>query len=115
MDFFRRIGLVCDSIPEGKVATYGQLALLCGKPRGARQAGRALGRGASEAAHRVVNSRGVLSGAGAFLFDGAQKALLESEGVAVSDAQVVDLRRYGWKPSEEEEGRLFSRFLELGI
>ena len=73
MDFFQRVGIVCSRIPEGKVATYGQLAYLCGKPRNARQVGRALGRGAATVAHRVVNGRGFLSGAGAFLFDGAQR------------------------------------------
>ena len=114
MDFFRRIGIVCDAIPRGKVATYGQLAFLCGSPRGARQAGRALSRGASEAAHRVVNSRGVLSGADAFLFENAQKSLLESEGVAVSGDR-VDLREYGWRPDEEEEERLLALFTELGV
>lgn len=57
--------------------------------------------GAATVAHRVVNGRGFLSGAGAFLFDGAQRDLLESEGVMVSDANTVDLQRYGWSPSFE--------------
>lgn len=115
MDYFKRIGLACDRIPRGKVATYGQLALLCGKPRGARLAGYALSRGVSDKAHRVVNSRGVLSGAAAFLFEGVQRALLEEEGVTVSDAQTVDLSQYGWRPDEEEERQLTALFESLGI
>lgn len=115
MDFFRRIGLVCSRIPEGKVATYGQLALLCGKPHCARQAGRALSTGASEKAHRVVNSRGFLSGAEAFMFDGAQRALLEEEGVTVSEELTVDLEKYGWRPDEELERQLAEAFELLGI
>ncbi len=99
----------------GKVATYGQLALLCGKPRGARLAGYALSRGVSDKAHRVVNSRGVLSGAAAFLFEGVQRALLEEEGVTVSAAQTVDLSQYGWRPDEEEERQLTALFESLGI
>ena len=115
MDFFKRIKIVCDRIPEGKVATYGQLALLCGKPRGARLAGYALSRGASDKAYRVVNSRGFLSGADAFLFDGVQRTLLEEEGIRVSDAQIVDLKQYGWQPDEEEVRRLTAIFESLGI
>ena len=68
-DFYRRAAIVCRRIPYGKTATYGQIARLCGKPRNARQVGYALNRGRlgdGLPAHRVVNSRGILSGAAAF-------------------------------------------------
>ena len=39
MDFYKRMEKVCHIIPYGKVATYGQIAMLCGKPRNARQVG----------------------------------------------------------------------------
>lgn len=61
MDFYQRVGIVCRAIPAGKVATYGQIALLCGKPRNARQVGYALNRGRAGAdvpAFRVVNGQG---------------------------------------------------------
>ena len=45
MDFYRRLALAGEAIPFGKVATYGQLALLCGRPRNSRQVGYALNRG----------------------------------------------------------------------
>ena len=38
-EFYRRAGIVIRSIPEGTVATYGQVALLCGKPKNSRQVG----------------------------------------------------------------------------
>ena len=44
MDFYKRGALVLKSIPQGKVATYGQIALLCGKPGNSRQVGYGLGR-----------------------------------------------------------------------
>ena len=110
MDFLKRVGYVCDNIPFGMVATYGQLARLCGKPCGARQVGRALSWDVSKMAHRVVNSRGFLSGADAFGFAGTQRALLESEGIQVSENQTVDLTRYGWRPSDEELERIRSHF-----
>ena len=49
------------------------------------------------------------------MFDGAQRDLLESEGVMVSDANTVDLQRYGWSPSFEEEQQLLDLFSELSI
>jgi len=39
MDFYQRVTIVCQAIPSGKVATYGQIALLCGCPRNSRQVG----------------------------------------------------------------------------
>ena len=39
MDFYKRVGITVRTVPEGRVATYGQIALLCGKPKNARQVG----------------------------------------------------------------------------
>ena len=43
-DFYKRAAIVCRAIPYGKAATYGQIAMLCGRPRNARQVGYALNR-----------------------------------------------------------------------
>ena len=104
MTFYERIGLVCRSIPRGRVATYGQIALLCGRPQCPRQVGYALNRGLSGEvpAHRVVNRQGFLSGARSFAAPDTQRLLLESEGVAVGPDQRVDLARWGWHTSREE-------------
>lgn len=120
MDFYKRVSIVCGRIPPGCVATYGQIALLCGKPRNSRQVGYALNRGlAGETApaHRVVNAGGILSGAAAFETYDMQKLLLEQEGVAVSRTPDgrrwrVDLKQYGWKHTMEEAlqfGQAFAR------
>ena len=85
-DFYKRAAIVCRALPYGKVATYGQIALLCGRPKNARQVGYALNRnrlGDDIPAHRVVNARGILSGAAAFDTADMQKLLLENEGVEV--------------------------------
>lgn len=37
MDFYKRARIVCLAIPYGEAATYGQIAMLCGKPKNARQ------------------------------------------------------------------------------
>lgn len=115
MDFKQRVALVCAAIPAGKVASYGQVARLCGCPRRARQVGQALGCGVSDVAYRVVNCRGYLSGADAFLVPGLQKRLLESEGVAVSEERIVDLKCYGWEISGTELAALDAAFSKLGI
>lgn len=117
MDFYRRVALVCRAVPPGRVATYGQIAALCGRPRCARQVGFALNRGCREPvpAHRVVNRRGHLSGAVAFLVPDLQRILLEAEGVVVDDSQTVDLLHFGWMPTEEERSRLQKLFeAEIG-
>ena len=109
MDFYRRVLAVCLQIPKGKVATYGQIALLCGKPKNARQVGYALNRrlsGEQLPAHRVVNHQGILTGAPAFDYPLQQRMLLEAEGVEVSGEQRVDLARYGWKNTLDDARRL---------
>ena len=108
MDFYKRAALVCQQIPEGKAATYGQIALLCGKPKNSRQVGYALNRelaGEDAPAHRVVNAKGILSGAAAFATSDLQKQMLEKEGVHVSwteDGWKVDLKKDGWKNTMDE-------------
>lgn len=121
LDFYKRMSLVCDRIPEGKVATYGQIALLCGKPKNSRQVGYALNRGLAGEdvpAHRIVNAKGILSGAAAFDLPELQKRLLEAEGVEVTGTPgcwQVNLKRYGWKHTLEEALLLAGEFAQKGI
>lgn len=115
MDFYKRVGIVCNSIPQGKVATYGQIALLCGKPRNSRQVGYALKMNlAGEVpAYRVVNSKGILSGAFHFETCDLQKILLTEDGVEVSwtpDGWKVDLKKYQWKNTMDEAVELQKQF-----
>ena len=107
MNFYERAALVCQQIPKGKAATYGQIALLCGKPKNARQVGFTLNRGLAGdvPAHRVVNAKGILSGASSFATSDLQKQMLEQEGVQVSwteDGWRVNLKQDGWKNSMED-------------
>lgn len=99
VDFYRRVGVVLRAVPEGHVVTYGQIALLCGRPKNARQVGYALKNDLSGQvpAHRVVNGQGFLSGAASFDYPGLQKQLLMDEGVAVSPDNRVDLKKFGWR------------------
>lgn len=120
-DFYKRAGLVCQSIPYGRVATYGQIALLCGKPKNARQVGYGLrtGRlGKEMPAHRVVDARGILSGAAAFETADLQKLLLEHEKVPVTYSGgrwQVDLKAYQWRTGLKEAEGFRVLFEEKGI
>lgn len=121
LDFYKRMEMVCRSIPWGKAATYGQIALLCGKPRNARQVGYALGRGRlgeGIPAHRIVNARGILSGAAAFDVYDLQKRLLEAEGVEVletKDGWQVNLKKDGWNHTLEDSLYFRELFEKEGI
>ena len=117
MDFYQKMALVCARIPAGRVATYGQIALLCGKPRNARQVGYGLREelAGDVPAHRVVNAKGFLSGAAYFDTADLQKLLLEEEGVEVErtpEGYRVDIRRFGWKNTLEDALSLREAFGE---
>ena len=86
-------------VPRGRVATYGQIALLCGLPGRARQVGyalHALPPGSPVPWQRILNARGDISldhEAGE-----RQRRLLAAEGVEFDERGRVDLRRFQWKP-----------------
>ena len=106
MNIYKRMEIVCRSIPYGRGASYGQIAFLCGAPRNARQVGYALRTdklGKNIPAHRIVNSKGQLSGAWYFGSSDLQKELLESEGIELYKADnlwCLDIAKYIWKPDE---------------
>lgn len=100
MNTFERIYEVVKSIPRGKVATYGQVALLAGNPRWARVVGYALHVNpdpASIPCYRVVNREGRVSEAFAFGGGNVQRELLEAEGVVFEPDGRVDLEKYCMK------------------
>ena len=99
MNTFEIIYETVRGIPKGKVATYGQIALLSGNPRLARVVGYALHVNPEPGkipCHRVVNRFGRVSEAFAFGGKNAQTGLVRNEGVEVSDDGTVDLKRFLW-------------------
>ena len=85
-------------IPRGKVATYGQIAELCGLPRQARLVGYALHnlpRGSDVPWHRVINVKGGISVSDLDGMYEEQIRLLKKEGIKFIRDR-VDLHRYGW-------------------
>jgi methylated-DNA-protein-cysteine methyltransferase related protein len=99
MTFYDQVYEVVKTIPIGKVATYGQIAHLCGSPCAARAVGNALHVNPMPLVipcHRVVNSYGGLAPFFAFGGKDRQKKLLEEENVSVDDNYAVDLKKYQW-------------------
>lgn len=105
--FTREVKAVIRSIPQGRVATYGQVAALAGRERAARGVSWIL-HSSSEAAglpwHRVIGGRGAISFPRGRGFE-KQKRRLIAEGVAVGRGGRVDLKRFQWEPSTGAAGR----------
>ncbi len=84
--------------PVGRVASYGMVAMLAGNPRWARVVGYALHVNPEPGVipcHRVVNRFGEPAPGFAFGGEGAQRALLEAEGIVFDEHGRVDLAVYG--------------------
>ncbi len=89
-------------IPEGRVATYGQVARLAGMPRCARTVGYAMAgcHDPSVPCHRVVDRFGGTKAAFDTCGPGTQRALLEAEGVLFRPDGTVNLDRCRWQTEE---------------
>ena len=99
--FHRLVYRLVRRIPRGRVATYGQVAALLGRPRGGRAVGTALGAlpGALRDLvpwQRVISAAGRCSHRDGFWAD-IQRELLESEGVRFDRHGRVDLKRTRWR------------------
>ena len=93
----KRIYEAVKKIPRGRVATYGQIAMLAGNKNMCRAVGNALHKNPNPddiPCYRVVNSKGELSGEFAFGGIGAQQKLLEADGIEVVNGK-VDLQKFG--------------------
>lgn len=105
MSAYNVIYEIVRQIPQGKVATYGQVADLSNLYGKARLVGYALYRVDKNSDipwHRVINAKGEISYSS--LRHGAdylQRSLLEQEGIKFSPAGKVNLKEYLWHPPAE--------------
>ncbi len=89
---------VIAAIPQGKVATYGQIAKLCGYPGHARYVGHTLKKlphGTFLPWHRVINARGEIAFPPESEGYQIQRSRLEQEGVRFN-GEKINLKRYQW-------------------
>ncbi len=102
-DRWERVYAVVRRIPEGRVATYGQVAELAGLGRNARQVGyalHALPEYSDVPWHRVISAKGRISLPRASGADVTQRLRLEREGVKFDGRGRIDLRVFGWEPRQ---------------
>lgn len=103
-DFFQRVYKIVSQIPEGKVATYGQIALLLGEPRSARIVGWAMKAAPEELnlpCHRVVNKFGEMAPSYVFGFIELQRDILTSEGITFKENGCIDMKKHLWSGPED--------------
>lgn len=101
-NFFEKVYEVTRQIPYGRVTSYGAIAKYLGAARSARMVGWAMNASHyddSVPAHRVVNRLGLLTGKHHFDGTNLMQQLLESEGVIIKDAKIVDFEDVFWDPS----------------
>ena len=99
-NFFTSVYEIVKRVPKGKVTTYGAVARMAGNPRMSRQVGWALHSNPAFGeipCHRVLFADGSLTRGFAFGGADVQRALLESDGVEVSEDYKVDLKKYRWE------------------
>jgi methylated-DNA-protein-cysteine methyltransferase-like protein len=100
VNIFEKVYRLVSMIPEGKVASYGQIARMLGSPRGARTVGWALHglpEGTKVPWHRVINSQGRISTSRVQHDANLQRELLEAEGIIFDERDRVDWEVYGWE------------------
>ncbi|WP_430886029.1 MGMT family protein [Fusibacter sp. JL216-2] len=95
---------IIQSIPQGRVATYGQIATLSGHPRAPRQVAGILKRYSNQYElpwHRVISSKGTISIKDP-LARREQMERLREENVLVGASGEVDLTLFGWRAQSFE-------------
>lgn len=100
-DLYAHFYEVIQSIPPGRVATYGQIAAMAGFPGYARQVGYALHATPADLDlpwHRVINSKGMISIKSDGPYENIQRVMLEAEGIQFDHKDRVPLKIYQWNP-----------------
>lgn len=103
--FRARVHAIVRAVPRGRVITYGQIALLAGRPRGAREVGWIAHTGGPAPWQRVVKRSGDLAEGFTGGREGHRRAL-GRDGVRLRRDGRVDLKRYLWWPDARIRKRL---------
>ena len=100
MNFYQKVYAWARKIPKGKVATYGQIAMLITTPRAAQVVGfalRALPKDTHVPWQRIINSEGRISIQNPKWPQSEQARLLRKEGIPVvfrESAFYIDITKY---------------------
>jgi len=92
--FYKQVYEIVEQIPYGKVISYGEIAKLLGRPRAAREVGRAMRCCPNGLPwQRVVMADGTITGG---TFADIRRSLLETEGVVFKPDGCVDMEKCRW-------------------
>lgn len=98
VNFYQTVFHIVRLIPQGNVATYGQIAAVAGAPRAARQVGQAMAHCPADVPwQRVINRHGMISIENMVVTKDDQVYLLRQDGVEVTESEGnfwVDLKQY---------------------
>lgn len=97
--FFIKVYDIVSRIPEGQVATYGQIAFMAGNPHASRIVGYAMSKAPLEQlpCHRVVNKEGRMAPDQVFGGQDIQRSMLEQEGVTFKQNGCIDMEKHLWR------------------
>lgn len=100
-EFKNQVYALVAQIPRGRVMTYGQIAALCGAAWAAWEVGQIAHTGPADLPwQRVVNKQGGLAVGWPGGGRATHRAVLEAEGVQVSDDYKVDISKLLWNPDQ---------------
>lgn len=105
-EFSKKVIAVIKKIPKGKVATYGQIAGLAGKPHAPRGVTWVLHSSSKSQKlpwHRVINSKGKISFPPMSAAFAKQKRLLTLEKIEVGDNGEIDLEEFQWSKKAKKK------------
>jgi O-6-methylguanine DNA methyltransferase len=94
-DFERNVLTVVSRIPVGRVATYGDVARMAGRPGAARAVGNIMRQAERPGLpyHRVIGAGGLLGGYSSLPL---KRSLLASEGLTVTPRRVLGFAKVRW-------------------
>jgi methylated-DNA-protein-cysteine methyltransferase-like protein len=104
LNFFAKVLEVARQIPYGRATSYGAIARFLGSGKSARAVGWAMNASHLDEtvpAHRVVNSKGILTGKHHFEGTNLMQQLLENEGAIVENYQIKNFQDIFWDPNVE--------------
>ena len=93
--FERKVLTTVSRIPAGRVATYGDIARIAGRPGAARAVGNIMKQGTHPGLpyHRVVAAGGRLGGYSSLAL---KRSMLIAEGLTVTPSRVVGFAKVRW-------------------
>lgn len=104
-NFYEQVYEVVRLIPKGRVTSYGAIAKALGVANSSRMVGHAMAHAGSAspkiAAHRVVNSSGLLTGRFHFSPPTLMQKLLEKEGIIIVNDKIKNFKKVFWDPLQE--------------